>query len=52
MGKTCILLSYTTDKFPTDYVPTVFDNYTSQLEVDGQKVNLSLWFEFDSMIMY
>ncbi|CAD8154544.1 unnamed protein product [Paramecium pentaurelia] len=43
VGKTCILLSYTTDKFPQDYVPTVFENYTTQTAVDGKMINLSLW---------
>ena len=37
------IISYTTDKFPTDYVPTVFENYTTQVSVDSKNINLSLW---------
>jgi len=44
VGKTSLLISFAKGKFPTDYVPTVFENYTAQTKLDdGSPVLLHLW---------
>ncbi|KAH9819909.1 P-loop containing nucleoside triphosphate hydrolase protein [Melampsora americana] len=56
-GKTCLLIVFSKGTFPEVYnpfftpfvtaievyVPTVFENYVADVEVDGKRVELALW---------
>ncbi|KAG4304133.1 hypothetical protein PORY_002497 [Pneumocystis oryctolagi] len=42
-GKTCLLIVFSKGTFPEVYVPTVFENYVADVEVDGKHVELALW---------
>lgn len=37
-GKTCLLTVFCKDNFPLDYVPTVFETYVADVEVEGSQV--------------
>lgn len=37
-GKTCLLIVFSKDEFPANYIPTVFDNFVSDIEVNGKRV--------------
>ena len=43
VGKTELLISYTTNKFPQEYVPTVFDNYAVTVLIGGESYTLGLF---------
>ena len=43
VGKTCMLHTYTTNKFPWDYEPTVFDNYAVTVHIGKQAITLGLF---------
>ncbi|XP_019743166.1 ras homolog family member Ub [Hippocampus comes] len=42
VGKTSLVVSYTTNGYPTKYVPTAFDNFSAVVQVDGSPVRLQL----------
>ncbi|RXK39582.1 rho family protein [Tremella mesenterica] len=42
-GKTSLLNVFAVGHFPDTYEPTVFDNYVTEIELDGKPVQLALW---------
>ena len=43
IGKTSLLCTFATNRFPEQYEPTVFDNYSSTIQHQGQNMVLNLW---------
>ena len=51
VGKTCMLHTYTTNKFPWDYEPTVFDNYAVTVHIGKQAITLGISFLFQPILI-
>lgn len=43
VGKTSFLITYCMGEYPSEYIPTVFDNYTSTVTIDEEPVNVGYW---------
>ena len=43
VGKTSLLLTYTMDTFPSDYMPSVYEDPQVNIILDGRPVSLGLW---------
>ena len=40
VGKTCFLSRFCENKYYETYIPSIFENYNKEYEVDGRKMNL------------
>lgn len=42
VGKTALAVSYSNDSFPSEYIPTAYDNYKGNIKPIYQKINNQL----------
>lgn len=50
-GKTCLLFAFKDDEFSTDHVPTVFDTYVAEIQLDNHVVSKSKIKGFHSKVL-
>ena len=43
VGKTCLLISYCTNVYPADDIPTIYDNHSANKMVDGKSYEIGMW---------
>ena len=43
VGKTSLLISYTTNAFPEGYLPSEHEMYVANVMVDGKPIHLEMW---------
>eukprot|EP00842_Homolaphlyctis_polyrhiza_P003175 jgi/Hompol1/3859/HPOL_006789-RA len=43
VGKTSLITFFSTNEFPQEYVPTVFENVMVGMEVNGWRIDLAIW---------
>jgi len=42
-GKTSLLQRFAENTFSAEYTPTIFENRTKHIEIDGKRIELALW---------
>uniref|UniRef100_A0A6B2LJ19 Uncharacterized protein n=1 Tax=Arcella intermedia TaxID=1963864 RepID=A0A6B2LJ19_9EUKA len=43
VGKTCLLMSYVQNLFPNGYTPTVFDNFSQDIQMYNRPISVTFW---------
>jgi small GTP-binding protein len=43
VGKTCLLSAYKNHEIPPDYVPTVFDNWVTRMQIKNEEIIVQIW---------
>jgi small GTP-binding protein len=42
-GKTCLCIVFNKGEFPTVHIPTLFESRLTEIELDGNHIELLLW---------